>query len=66
MDFRGVMKLLIASRINEMNLLLEGYTEALPDIGCKEAIADIKKAQDSLEAAVDKFRIHKLFSEDKA
>lgn len=66
MDFKGVMKLLIASRINEMNLLLEGYTEALPDIGCKGAIADIKKAQDSLEEAVDKLRIRNLLSEEEA
>ena len=66
MDFKGTMKSLISFRISEMNYLLGGYTEVLPDVGCEEAIADIKKAQDSLEAAVDKFRIHKLLSEGEA
>lgn len=66
MDFKGTTKLLIATRITEMYYLLDGYTEMFPDLGCEEAIADIKKAQDSLEAAVDKFRIHKLLSEGEA
>lgn len=48
-----------------MRLLLEGYTDALPDTGCEEVVADIERARDSLEAAVSKFRIHELFSEDK-
>lgn len=66
MDFKGTTKLLIATRINEMYYLLGGYTEVLPDVGCEEAIADIKKAQDSLEEAVDKFRIRELLSEEEA
>lgn len=61
MDFKGTMKSLISFRISEMNYLLGGYTEVLPDVGCEEATADIKKAQGSLEKAV-----YKLLSEDKA
>ena len=65
MDFKDTVKLLIAFRVTEMRLLLEGYTDALPDTGCEEAVADIERARDSLGAAVSKFRINELFSEDK-
>lgn len=44
MDFKGTMKSLTSFRISEMNYLLGGYTEVLSDVGCEEAIADIKKA----------------------
>lgn len=33
MDFKDTVKLLIAFRVTEMRLLLEGYTDALPDTG---------------------------------
>ena len=65
MDFKDTMKSLISFRISEMNYLLGGYTEILPDIGCKEVISDLKQAQDSLGAAICKFRIHELLPEGK-
>lgn len=65
MDFKDTVKLLIVFRITEMRLMLEGYTDALPDTGCEEVVADIERARNSLEAAIFKFRIHELFSEDK-
>lgn len=36
MDFKDTVKLLIAFRVTEMRLLLEGYTDALPDTGCED------------------------------
>ena len=65
MDFKDTMKLLIAFRLSEASFLLGGYTEILPDIGCKEVISDLKQAQDSLDAAIYKFRIHELLPEGK-
>ena len=65
MDFKDTVKLLIAFRITEMRLLLGGYTDALPDTGCEEVVADIERARDSLGAATFNLRIHELFSEDK-
>jgi hypothetical protein len=65
MDFKDTVKLLIAFRITEMRRLLEGYTDALPDTGCEEVVADIERARDSLGAATSNLRIHELFSEDK-
>lgn len=65
MNFKDTVRLLVAFRITEMNLLLDGYTDALADTGCEEVVADIERARDSLGAATSKLRIHELFSEDK-
>ena len=65
MDYIDTTRLLISFRIGEINHLLGNYTEVIPYIGCKEAISDIKKAQDSLEAAIEKFRIQELLSRYK-
>lgn len=65
MDFKGTMRLLVASRLCEMSFLLGGYTEMLPDIVCAEVIADIKKAQDLLDGTTYKLHIQDLLSEDK-
>lgn len=63
MDIKDTLKLLIFFRLSEMESLLDGYTEMLPDIGCDEATVDIRRAQHSLDVAASKFGIRELFSE---